>query len=103
MEDTSSKSFNLPEVLVDNLGDFTPQVDEKQIDLEDLIEEEEVEEIEEVKETKPSVTVTGKLTKFKDPQARQRVGGVWLNNDNIVESDIQFLIDNNICSESDFC
>ena len=78
------------------LLDLQQAVDPMQIDIEDQIEEEEA--IVEEKEYKT------KATKFKNPMMEITIPGTHtpINNDNITEGDIDYLINHNICSDSDF-
>jgi hypothetical protein len=94
-EDTSFKTS--PEMR--ELLDQQEALDPMQIDLEDQIKEEETkEEIVEEKE------YPVKLTRFKNPLMEVQLSGVsqLINNSNITNGDIQFMINNNIMSESEF-
>lgn len=95
-EDTSMKEISIEEVSSE-IQDFVEATDPNQIDLEDQIAEEE--QIVEEKEYKLE------LTRFKNPAMQIQIPGVHqvITNDNITKGDIDYLINNNICSESDFC
>ena len=94
-KDTSAESLGgIDNVSIVSCND-NQELDPAQIDIEDQIAEEEKAIEDDLKLNRPQ---------FKDPDKRVKIAGnvSFIDNSNITERTMYYLIDNNICSPDDF-